>query len=1120
MKYLEEKNFFFESAAADPETGKPYSFSVVNFAGNEGISKLYEFEITLVSDEAEIDLQAILSNPATLYLRPDNKLPVHGIISNFEQLNEVDGKVFYKALLVPTAWQLTLYKVSEVYLDMTFPEILKKILEDTGLRKDVDYRMSLQREEEEPGGDAPSAGQYRRWSYVCQYQETHFNFISRWMEREGVYYYFEQTDSGEMMVITDTYLAHLDLPDEDERTVQYSPPSGLEISVQKEAVTGLVCRQKPVPAKVTLQDFNFRKSPPQVQGEAEVAPDGKGEIHIYGEHVKNDDEAAAYAKLRAEEILCRQKVFHGEGTANFLRIGYYFQLEKHYRESYNQKYLLIDISHQGSQAALLTAGTNVNLSEKEQRAYYDNSFEAIENGVQFRPELVTPKPRFYGTINAKVLAEGEGDYAELDDYGRYKVKMPFDRSDRSGQKASRWIRMATPFAGPDEGMHFPLRKGTEVLLTFMDGDPDRPIIAAAVPGAEGQSPVTGNNSSRNLINTSGGNTMHFEDLDGKRRVFMKSPTANSWFRIGAYNDPPDPYYVDDGGSLDSYTDNYGTWQLVDGTGNQISGTAKKNPAAANDKGEGTSLIYRLLPVSNFFVAHIGSSYKVWKTSLATFSTSKEEFTLNSMTWEIRLGKFKSWNNEKPATDKIKKYEFEDENGKKEDYYIAKIDGSYKVFAEDADGTLDNQAKDSGVATINDKDWTLNEDIVISSDHIEKEIEFYLEKTVTLNVLDMGAVTPGKDGIRLKTGENLWMESFYRYGEFYGGRPSDLTTPTGQVRPSNEQLMEKYGYDYNPTNLKDYHSPGTTRTMEEVMDEGAHFKVTSFDTFNTQEGNIYDFGGYWNYNLGNCYIENHIDQKAALNPHPTYDMLKIGGPDWINQSSPYRTIKSDKRGGSKNELFSSDTSVWVEKKWGNSYEYTEGHAISITKGGSQDIQIGGKHIEEKYTGAGNKTLYAWSQSGKSVEEKYDRNTQATISYEAKANAGGGLTSFSFGFCAKATASIEFGFVAAFSLEAAGKVDISVSGSAGFKASFNASIFFHLKGAIGGDHTYDYINNKLTSDLPFTEVCKAAELKAEKEGIVMKALITRIESKKVVLTKKDMKVGKSTFEAKAGLLIQGL
>jgi len=515
MAIDETKRFTFVSQGLPEDT-----FSAVTFKGTEGISRLYEYDITLASDDPEIDLRGVLQNPATLTIHGDGQdRPIHGILAQFEQLHEVKGRYFYRALLVPRLWQADLYRENQLFLDKTVPNIIEEILKQAGLTT-RDYELKLTRN-------------YPRWEYICQYRETDFDFISRWMEREGIYFFFEQGEQGEKLIITDSSTAHRDIPGN--TTIPFSPPSGL--MPEQEAIKAFICRQKRLPNRVILKDYNYRKPSLDLKAETVVDAKGRGNVYFYGEHFKTPEEGHALAEVRAEEIRCRENVFHGEGTEPGLRPGFIFEMTGHYRESYNRKYLTVEIEHQGGQTEAFTTGTGAELTEKERQLTYSNTFTAIPADVQFRPECKTPKPRFYGTMNAKVDAAGAGEYAELDDLGRYKVKLPFDQSDMDGGKASRWVRMSQPYAGAEHGMHFPLHKGTEVLLTFVDGDPDRPVIAGAVPNAETTSPVTAANQTESVIQTGGKNKIRFEDLFGSERIIMETPAADSWIRLGTPNDP-------------------------------------------------------------------------------------------------------------------------------------------------------------------------------------------------------------------------------------------------------------------------------------------------------------------------------------------------------------------------------------------------------------------------------------------------------------------------------------------------------------------------------------------------------------------------------------------------------
>ncbi len=518
MPQEEDFYFSFASNALPADT-----FMVSEFKGVEGLSTLYEFDIMIYSLDPEIDLKAVLQSPATLTIVPEGEeeRKIHGIPASLEQLHELDEFTYYRLNLVPRLWLADQHHENMLFLDKKVPEVIEEILKQVGLTSQ-DYELKL-------------TGNYQPWEYICQYNETDFDFISRWMEKEGIYYYFDQSGDTEKLIITDSSTAHQPIEGE---AVLYSPPDQPTGSVF-EQVQEFACRQQILPKKVILKDYNYRKPSLELKGEADVDSDGRGNVYIYGEHFKTPEEGNALAKIRSEELLCREQVFYGLSTVSPFHSGYLFELDEHYRDSYNQKYLLTEIIHQGVLAEAFAMTGRVDRITDLESPTYENRFTCILEEPQFRPERKTVKPRIDGTLNAKVDAAGDGQYAEIDEEGRYKVILPFDQSDASDGKASRFVRMAQPYAGADYGMHFPLHKGVEVLLTFIDGDPDRPIISNSVPNPETMSPITSNTQTMTMIRTGGGNQLHSEDQDGSQLFEMYSPTGNSSVRVGGPNQDGD-----------------------------------------------------------------------------------------------------------------------------------------------------------------------------------------------------------------------------------------------------------------------------------------------------------------------------------------------------------------------------------------------------------------------------------------------------------------------------------------------------------------------------------------------------------------------------------------------------
>ena len=510
--------FLFESKAVDKNT-----FTVVKFKGTECLSTIYRFSITLISEKANLDLDSILQNPAEFTIkRDDGDIPFKGILSSFEQMHQAAGIVFYRAELVPKLWWTTLTHCNQIFLNENAQGFIDGVLQKGGLKQGLNFDFKLQ-------------SSYPSWEYICQYNESHFNFVSRWMERYGMYYYFEQTDQGEKMIITDTHISHS--PMSEGTSLSYSPPSNLDFTKREEIVKNFMLKQQPLPKKVLLKDYNYQKPSLEMTSEAEVSPHGMGEIYLYAEHFLTPSDGDKLAKIRAQEYICREKVFHGVSTVPYVRTGYVFELKDHYRQDFNQHYLTTEVTHEGSQEAYLVSGLGLHLSEGEDRLYYRNTFTCIPAATQFRAERKSFKPKFTGSMNAKVDASGSGKYAELDSQGRYKVILPFDESGRHNGKATTWLRMAQPYGGSDHGMHFPLHKGTEVLLTCIDGDPDRPIIQAAVPNPETPSLVTDSSQTKCMITTGGQNHIHMEDQAGSERILMHTPKSNTWVRMGTPNDP-------------------------------------------------------------------------------------------------------------------------------------------------------------------------------------------------------------------------------------------------------------------------------------------------------------------------------------------------------------------------------------------------------------------------------------------------------------------------------------------------------------------------------------------------------------------------------------------------------
>jgi type VI secretion system secreted protein VgrG len=500
----------------------PDSVRVAGFRGTEGISRLYELEIYLVllsTDAVDLDLADVVAAKATLQIDRDDGRPpfvFHGIVAGFELVHEFTEYGLFRATLVPQLWHLTQTFHSRIWTHKSIPDIIKEVLEDGGLSGD-DYALKL-------------IQNFKPEEHVCQYGESNFDFISRWMEREGMYYWFEQGDSSEKLVIADgtSFAAALS-----SKPTRYVATSAGAV-VTGEALNTFTCRHRALPASVKYKDYDYTKPTLDVSGTAPMSKVGMGEISVYGARFFTPDEGKRLAKLRSEEYLARQVLYRGKGTALYLRAGYTFTLEDHPRSAFDMDYLVTEAEHTGNQSintAELHALTGI---ERDDR--YHVEVTAIPKSVQFRAESKTAWPRIYGYENGTICGPAESEYAQIDDHGRYNVKFKFDESALKNGKASTFVRMMQPHGGSPEGFHFPLRKNTEVLFTFLGGDPDRPVIAGVVNDTTNPSPVTSANHTKNVIQTGGSNRLEIEDQAGQQRVTLSTPHAKTHLLMG---DPQD-----------------------------------------------------------------------------------------------------------------------------------------------------------------------------------------------------------------------------------------------------------------------------------------------------------------------------------------------------------------------------------------------------------------------------------------------------------------------------------------------------------------------------------------------------------------------------------------------------
>ncbi len=491
---------------------------LAGWKGVEALSRPFEFDV-FFTVPVGTDVRGAVGARATLTAdRDDGREPMqwHGLLAAVRLLHETAERALYRASLVPGLWLLQQHVRSYVHTRKKVDVFVADTLKDGGLT----------------GGDFQfhvDAGAYPVEEFVCQYRESHLDFVHRWFEREGLYYYFEHAageGATEKLVVVDDKAHHHALVGEGR--VRYFPAAGSDGSAG-ECFRELHADFRLLPASVHITDYNYANPSAPVAGEKVVSGSGQGKIREYGYRVFNEGEARRLARIKAQSIACRELVLSATGTYLGLRAGYTFDLEDGPHDL-PAKYLAIEVRHAGAvsgASSLVTRYTGLDPKET-----YRVDVVAIPADAQFRAPQSTAWPRIYGFENGTIDGPAESQYAQIDDQGRYLVRLKFDASDLPDGSTSTYLRMMQPHGGTTEGWHFPLRKSTEVMVSFQGGDPDRPVIAGVVPNAVQRSNVTSRNNKQNVLRSGSGNFLVMDDSQDAEYIDMGTPGGNTRFYMG------------------------------------------------------------------------------------------------------------------------------------------------------------------------------------------------------------------------------------------------------------------------------------------------------------------------------------------------------------------------------------------------------------------------------------------------------------------------------------------------------------------------------------------------------------------------------------------------------------
>ena len=436
-----------------PLDGADRKFVMEEVFGEEQISDLFLYRLRLSTDDDAIDFSQIMGQPLTvlIYLLNGSIRYIHGLVTCFQQADS-DGRVStYYAELHPWLWQLTLTRNCCIFQNMTTLDIIKKVFGDLGF---ADFQDK-------------TGGTYTAREYCVQYQETAFDFVSRLMEEDGIFYWFEHSADKHTLVMADAASSHVACPGKD--TARYAE---VEPAVKEDdVVENLRIEENLVPNKYAVEDFNFETPETDLLTSTDATKTGDLRVYDFPGRYAVLADGTAISKRRMEALEVDGRVVRGEGYCRAFCAGYKFTLTDHNRSDVNAEYILRWVS--------------INADQKG----YRNRFDAFPSDVPFRPRRRTARPRILGAQTAIVVGKS-GEEIWPDAYGRVKVQFHWDQEGAKDENSSCWIRVAQIWAGKGWGTLFTPRIGTEVIVSFLDGDPDRPIIIGTVYNATQTVPYT------------------------------------------------------------------------------------------------------------------------------------------------------------------------------------------------------------------------------------------------------------------------------------------------------------------------------------------------------------------------------------------------------------------------------------------------------------------------------------------------------------------------------------------------------------------------------------------------------------------------------------------------------
>lgn len=477
-------------------------------SGSAQLSQLFEFEVDLLSENETIKPESLLGENVTIGLTlPDDKIRYfNGYVARFGQYGSLGEFTYYRATIRPWLWFLSRAANCRIFQNKKTPEIIKQVFADQGFSGDIKDKLRRT---------------YPSRDYCVQYRETDFNFVSRLMEEEGIFYYFEHDNGKHQLVMVDSMTTidsfsgyqkipfHPDQSDADRSRVDHIEYWGFAREVQ----TGAYALTDFDPTKPKANLLSVSSKPNSHKHAGYEIFDYPGQYHDIGQ-------GDSIVAIRREEHQARFERCEGSGNARGLAVGNKFSLIDHPLNEQNREYLIVSASYH------LENDDYSQQSPPANGRIFTCSFTALNTKTIYRPARITPKPVVHGAQTA-IVTGPSGEEIHTDKYGRVKVQFHWDRYAKGDENSSCWVRVSQPWAGKNWGMIALPRIGQEVIVDFMEGDPDQPIITGRVYNDNAMPPYPLPSkaaiSTIKTNSTKGGggfNELRFDDTKGKEQVFI------------------------------------------------------------------------------------------------------------------------------------------------------------------------------------------------------------------------------------------------------------------------------------------------------------------------------------------------------------------------------------------------------------------------------------------------------------------------------------------------------------------------------------------------------------------------------------------------------------------------